>query len=245
MNSLVTASARIYELLIYAYPRRFRVEYGNEMASVFAENCSHTYESSGLFALFALWLATVQDLIVSASVEHVAIFLSNARNDLLLVARAPAFASASGGLLGALFFIVAASVRISREHEPARAMQQFEPLAIATLSIAALWFAGVVAVHIMRSLSTQFRETPFAGHLEAFTRLAKISLIIALVSVLKYQVFDTRLSDLQWLPASHQWFAFPLILLATVSAVVLLDPLLTLRRLVARSSKSVGSKGAA
>jgi len=248
MNNPVTASAGVYELLLFAYPRRFRLEYGAEMASVFAENCSRTYEASGLFALGALWLAIIQDLMVSASAEHVALFLSISKRDLHLVARAPAFAAASGALVGTLFFIAAVHVRITHNQAPAEMIQQFHPLAIATVSIAVVWLASVFAQHVVRYVSNaKFDGIPFVTRLQAFKRLAKISLILAFASVFKYAVFDAwgSLTTSCWLPPSHQWLAFPLILLVTVASVFLLEPVLSLRPLSSHDRKPVGGRATA
>lgn len=40
--------ARIYSIMLYAYPREFRLEYGGEMTQVFREHCSHLARTGGI-----------------------------------------------------------------------------------------------------------------------------------------------------------------------------------------------------
>ena len=66
----IALSARVYRLLLAAYPRRFRREYGREMALAFRDCCRDAYRRGGSFALLRLWLRTLPDLAASALGEH-------------------------------------------------------------------------------------------------------------------------------------------------------------------------------
>lgn len=58
-------SRRAYQLLIAAYPREFRREYGREMALVFADRCRE-----GSAALLRLWGEALLDLALNVPREH-------------------------------------------------------------------------------------------------------------------------------------------------------------------------------
>jgi hypothetical protein len=234
MNTPLSASAGLYELLLFAYPRQFRSKYGPEMASVFAQNCRQAYESSGYSAVFALWFETLHDLVCSALAEQVAMFFAGTKRDLLVVSRAPVFAAGAGALGGALLFIQAALVRSTLDHSHAK-IPQFDSLVVAALSIALLWLAGGLVLFLLRQIlgSTAVQAMPFAAGLGAFQHLAKLATMLASGAVLKYAMFDARLSlgALKFRAVSPQWVIFPVILMATVWAVILLRPFLTLRSL--------------
>lgn len=68
---LLILSARIYRLLLYAYPVPFRREYGREMAQVFRDDTRHTLRQRGVSALAGLWLLTFIDLLKTALAEHI------------------------------------------------------------------------------------------------------------------------------------------------------------------------------
>lgn len=63
----VSRSRRAYALLLAAYPREFRREYGREMALVFADRCR---EGSRAGALARLWGEALLDLALTAPREH-------------------------------------------------------------------------------------------------------------------------------------------------------------------------------
>jgi len=64
-------SRRAYTLLLAAYPREFRREYGREMALVFADRCREQARAGrGAKALARLWGEALLDLLVSAPREH-------------------------------------------------------------------------------------------------------------------------------------------------------------------------------
>jgi hypothetical protein len=61
---------RVYRLLLHAYPARFRSDYGERMARVFADACRHELAKRGRLALIPLWWSTGADLALSASLER-------------------------------------------------------------------------------------------------------------------------------------------------------------------------------
>ncbi|HJQ33663.1 MAG TPA: hypothetical protein VJ866_15875 [Pyrinomonadaceae bacterium] len=63
----VSRSRRAYALLLVAYPREFRREYGREMALVFADRCR---ERSRAASLARLWGEALLDLALTAPREH-------------------------------------------------------------------------------------------------------------------------------------------------------------------------------
>jgi len=58
---LVRYSAHIYATLLAGYPRRFRQEYGPQMAQVFRDACLQTYRRSGPPGMLGLWALTLFD----------------------------------------------------------------------------------------------------------------------------------------------------------------------------------------
>jgi hypothetical protein len=239
MNTVAMASGAIYEFLLLAYPQQFRRRYGPEMVSVFSENCSYAYQSCGSYAVIGLWLSTLQDLLISASAEHLSSFLCRTKTAVLAISPAPMFVAATGALVGALSFISTVFVRINVYHDSAT-LQQFSSIGIAVVNIASLWFTSGLVLRLSRHVlgGTTFDRTPFVSRLRAFNHLASISLVLALVAILKYVVSDAPLKalSLQSLSGPQRWLVFPLIVVCTVSSVILLDPLLTLRFSVSKGS---------
>ena len=66
----IALSARVYRLLLAAYPKRFRQEYGREMALAFRDCCRDAHRQGGSLALLRLWPRTLRDLAVSALGER-------------------------------------------------------------------------------------------------------------------------------------------------------------------------------
>ncbi|HTA43597.1 MAG TPA: signal peptidase I [Bryobacteraceae bacterium] len=57
-STFVRGLARIYAVMLYAYPREFRLEYGGEMTQVFRDRCGYLARTSGVarafqFAMFS------------------------------------------------------------------------------------------------------------------------------------------------------------------------------------------------
>lgn len=67
---IVTISAKVYELLLLAYPTRFQQEYGLQMAQVFRDCCLRTIRQRGTGGMFKLWVITLLDLAQSVVAEH-------------------------------------------------------------------------------------------------------------------------------------------------------------------------------
>lgn len=68
--SQVTVSVRVYQLLLNAYPAKFRQEYGTEMMQVFQDSCLRAFRQGGRNRLVTLWGNTLLDLIQSVISEH-------------------------------------------------------------------------------------------------------------------------------------------------------------------------------
>jgi hypothetical protein len=69
---LITASSRVYEVLLAAYPRRFRRAYRAEIARCFRDCCREVYRSGGLGGLYGAWGRALLDLGTNVPREHVA-----------------------------------------------------------------------------------------------------------------------------------------------------------------------------
>jgi hypothetical protein len=63
-------SVRVYEVLITAYPASFRREYGEEMALVFGEHMTDTFERRGTTGLMTAWFRVLGDLSRTVPAEH-------------------------------------------------------------------------------------------------------------------------------------------------------------------------------
>ncbi len=61
-------SRKVYSWLLGLYPREHRLEYGEEMTRLFADQCRSVSARPGGLAI--LWLRTLVDLLKSAAVEH-------------------------------------------------------------------------------------------------------------------------------------------------------------------------------
>ena len=231
MNTLATASTVIYECLLLAYPQPFRRRYGEEMASVFSENCRHACQSCGWYAVMGLWLSTLEDLLISASAEHVSHFLCKAKRDVRAISRAPMFVAASGALVAGLFFIFTAFVRINFFHDAS--LRQFNSITVAGVNIATLWLISGLVLCLLRYAvgGNRYDQMPFVSRLQAFNHMASISFGLALVAIWKDLVSAVPLERFssQSLSSPQHWLVFPLVVVCTVASVILLDPLLTLR----------------
>jgi uncharacterized membrane protein YbjE (DUF340 family) len=60
----------MYQLLLKAYPAKFRREYGSHMAQVFGDCCLQAVRQGGRNGLIMLWVVTLFDLIQSVVSEH-------------------------------------------------------------------------------------------------------------------------------------------------------------------------------
>ena len=135
----VGASERAYQVLLRAYPRGLRDEYGDEMARCFQDLCRKKLEDGGGLGLAALWARTLPELFYTALKERSTMLARNAYRAAVGVALAAAFVlvwlSLGVGIIGAdgdpantMYFgvlavgIVGAIVARFRPHGMARAL---------------------------------------------------------------------------------------------------------------------------
>ncbi|PYS10961.1 MAG: hypothetical protein DMG15_19300 [Acidobacteria bacterium] len=229
MNRALTVGNRIYGFLLFAYPRQFRRRHGPEMASLFAENCSETDQSSGLSGVFAAWCAAAQDVFVSVCAEHVSQFLGALKWDWRALSGTPAFAAACGALSSILFFD-SRIILTGGFTDPPRT--QALSFAIASLNLALLWAASVVALHVTCSarVARCFGDPVFLKRVRAFRHLASIALFLSLCPTLKAVLANSDIfSALRPLPGPEHWMIGPLTLFTILLGFFLLEPLLTPR----------------
>lgn len=65
---LLRSSLRFYRVLLLAYPREFRREYGPHLEQVFRDLCRDEIER-GVWRFFGLWIRTVLDVAATALTE--------------------------------------------------------------------------------------------------------------------------------------------------------------------------------
>ncbi len=70
MSDKFLVSDWFYGVLLYLYPKKFRVTYGLQMRLTFRDACRVTYRRSGAGGLLMLWLPTLLDLFKSALEER-------------------------------------------------------------------------------------------------------------------------------------------------------------------------------
>ena len=61
---------RAYRALLRVYPRRFRVEYTDEMCRVFAQQIHYARVTEGWTGVLRVWVRSLIDLVTPASSEH-------------------------------------------------------------------------------------------------------------------------------------------------------------------------------
>ncbi|MBV9279743.1 MAG: hypothetical protein JOZ41_06655 [Chloroflexi bacterium] len=66
---LVAWSCQVYGALLRAYPRRFRLQYRQEMALVFRDSYRQAYRQRGWPGLLSVWMGGLADLSVNAPKE--------------------------------------------------------------------------------------------------------------------------------------------------------------------------------
>src|SRR5262245_49933052 len=82
MRGKLLVSERLYEALLYLYPKTIQVAYGQKMGLSFRDACRDAYHRNGAGCLLALLLPTLLDLLKSALEERArqgAITMSKAR----------------------------------------------------------------------------------------------------------------------------------------------------------------------
>ena len=75
----VRRASRIYERLLWLYPRVHREEYGSLMAQFFRDQC-RARSSRNSRALLGLWRGTLVDLVLSVFREHLSNQLDRMKN---------------------------------------------------------------------------------------------------------------------------------------------------------------------
>ena len=67
---LVSLSRRVYRILLAAYPKEFRREYGADMVQLFRDQCRDELRSGGVMAWMALWFWTLMEMVGSSRRER-------------------------------------------------------------------------------------------------------------------------------------------------------------------------------
>jgi hypothetical protein len=67
---IISISTVVYEMLLLAYPGRFRREYGPHMQQVFRDSCLRAFDRAGAIGLVELWTLTLFDLARSTIEQH-------------------------------------------------------------------------------------------------------------------------------------------------------------------------------
>ena len=80
-------SKHVFQLLLLAYPREFRLDYGSEMTHVFCD-CYRDSNSRGSLTVLELWLRVIADVIRTAPLERWETFrkgetMKNVKKDVL------------------------------------------------------------------------------------------------------------------------------------------------------------------
>jgi hypothetical protein len=70
-SKILSASQKLYRVLLYAYPAKHRHAYGPPMAQLFDDLCRDAHQRGGPAGLVSLWMRTLQDLLTTATSEHV------------------------------------------------------------------------------------------------------------------------------------------------------------------------------
>jgi predicted permease len=94
----LSASERLYRLLLRCYPGEFRDDYEREMMLAFRERLSHD-RGLGLGAVLRLWLQLIVDSTLRAPREHLDILRQDVRYTIRSLRRAPVFAIAAAATL--------------------------------------------------------------------------------------------------------------------------------------------------
>ncbi|MCW5875344.1 MAG: hypothetical protein KIS85_00555 [Anaerolineales bacterium] len=69
-SGVLRASQRLFVRLLRLYPRRFREQYGEQVALVFRDCSREALEGAGVRGLISLWLGALPDLFKTAIQEH-------------------------------------------------------------------------------------------------------------------------------------------------------------------------------
>src|SRR5262249_40270163 len=70
MSSAVRASCGLYKMLLFAYPRDFRLRFGSEMATTFSDLICDEWEQNGLPGIARTWWYAVGEVFSAAVPLH-------------------------------------------------------------------------------------------------------------------------------------------------------------------------------
>jgi hypothetical protein len=104
-NHVIAFSARVYQVLLIAYPTKFRQEYGPHMSQVFRDCCLRVFEQGGAIGLLKLWATTLLDFVQSVISEHVQKEILMRKEDREEITHLGGWAFMVGGITFFLFFL--------------------------------------------------------------------------------------------------------------------------------------------
>ncbi|MBN2503431.1 MAG: hypothetical protein JXB38_21825 [Anaerolineales bacterium] len=67
---VIWVSARMYALLLWAYPATHRREYGAQMEQLFRDLCRDSHREQGTIGIVRLWGRVLRDTFVAAAIEY-------------------------------------------------------------------------------------------------------------------------------------------------------------------------------
>jgi len=161
-------STRLFQFMLLAYPREFRLDYGPKMTQVFRDSCRDT-QTRGLAASLQFWLPIIFDVIKTAPVERWETLgkdhatMKNLKTNVV-------------GLLACLVVIVVAFLLLGygRKHEVASIL-------LFGHALDAIVTAGVISNLIILPLVLATRLSPFRTALWSLLIVNGALLIIAIL----------------------------------------------------------------
>ncbi|HWC20191.1 MAG TPA: hypothetical protein VG498_24465 [Terriglobales bacterium] len=66
MNRAVRVSCALYKMLLFTYPGDFRLRFGSEMATIFADLISGEWEHNGLWGVARVWRSALAEVFSAA-----------------------------------------------------------------------------------------------------------------------------------------------------------------------------------
>ncbi len=70
LSSVLSASEKLYRLMLFVYPPAYRREYGPLMIQACRDLCRNTYRQRKAVGLVSLWVRLLVDLVTSAARQH-------------------------------------------------------------------------------------------------------------------------------------------------------------------------------
>jgi hypothetical protein len=68
--AILSSSESLYRFVLFLYPTTHRNYYGEPMIQLFCDLCQDSYRRKGLIGILQLWFWVLQDVVISAAVEH-------------------------------------------------------------------------------------------------------------------------------------------------------------------------------